>query len=47
LQVLGDDVSVLDALRRERRAARSRVGCIAEVINNAGLVIVDFADVAR
>ena len=45
MQVLGDDVSVLDAYAAANDVLRSAVSGIAEVINNAGLVNVDFADV--
>jgi cell division protein FtsZ len=45
MQVLGEDVSVLDAYAAANDVLRSAVSGIAEVINNAGLVNVDFADV--
>src|SRR6202165_760042 len=44
MQVLGEDVSVLDAYAAANDVLRSAVSGIAEVINNAGLVNVDFAD---
>jgi cell division protein FtsZ len=45
MQVLGEDVSVLDAYAAANDVLRSAVSGIAEVINNPGLVNVDFADV--
>jgi cell division protein FtsZ len=45
MQVLGEDVSVLDAYAAANDVLRSAVAGIAEVINNPGLVNVDFADV--
>jgi cell division protein FtsZ len=45
MQVLGEDISVLDAYAAANDVLRSAVSGIAEVINNAGLVNVDFADV--
>jgi cell division protein FtsZ len=45
MQVLGDDVSVLDAYAAANDVLHGAVSGIAEVINNAGLVNVDFADV--
>ena len=45
MQVLGEDVSVLDAYARANEVLHSAVSGIAEVINNPGLVNVDFADV--
>ncbi len=45
MQVLGDDVSVLDAYASANDVLHGAVSVIAEVINNPGLVNVDFADV--
>jgi cell division protein FtsZ len=45
MQVLGEDVSVLDAYAAANEVLHSAVSGIAEVINNPGLVNVDFADV--
>jgi cell division protein FtsZ len=45
MQVLGEDVSVLDAYAAANDVLHSAVSGIAEVINNPGLVNVDFADV--
>jgi len=45
MQVLGDDVSVLEAYAAANDVLHGAVSGIAEVINNAGLVNVDFADV--
>ena len=45
MQVLGEEISVLDAYARANEVLHSAVAGIAEVINNAGLVNVDFADV--
>jgi cell division protein FtsZ len=45
MQVLGEDVSVLDAYAAANDVLHGAVAGIAEVINNAGLVNVDFADV--
>src|SRR5258705_4341990 len=45
MQVLGDDVSVLDAYASANDVLHGAVSGIAEVINNPGLVNVDFADV--
>ncbi|HET7262876.1 MAG TPA: cell division protein FtsZ [Casimicrobiaceae bacterium] len=45
MEVLGDDVSVLDAYAAANDVLHGAVSGIAEVINNAGLVNVDFADV--
>jgi cell division protein FtsZ len=45
MQVLGEDVSVLEAYAAADDVLRSAVSGIAEVINNPGLVNVDFADV--
>jgi cell division protein FtsZ len=45
MQVLGEEVSVLDAYASANDVLHGAVSGIAEVINNAGLVNVDFADV--
>jgi cell division protein FtsZ len=45
MQVLGDDVSMLDAFKAANEVLHGAVGGIAEVINCPGLVNVDFADV--
>ncbi|MBI5752718.1 MAG: cell division protein FtsZ [Hydrogenophilales bacterium] len=45
MQVLGDDVSVLDAFREANEVLHGAVSGIAEVISCPGLVNVDFADV--
>jgi cell division protein FtsZ len=45
MQVLGEDVSVLEAYAKANEVLHSAVSGIAEVINNPGLVNVDFADV--
>jgi cell division protein FtsZ len=45
MQVLGDDVSVLDAFRSANDVLYGAVAGIAEVISSPGLVNVDFADV--
>ncbi|NDP41136.1 MAG: cell division protein FtsZ [Aromatoleum sp.] len=45
MEVLGEDVSVLDAYASANDVLHGAVSGIAEVINNAGLVNVDFADV--
>ena len=45
MDVLGEDVSVLDAYAAANDVLHGAVSGIAEVINNAGLVNVDFADV--
>src|SRR5438876_5076247 len=45
MQVLGEEISVLDAYAKANEVLHSAVAGIAEVINNAGLVNVDFADV--
>jgi len=45
MAVLGEDVSVLDAYAAANDVLHSAVSGIAEVINNPGLVNVDFADV--
>ncbi len=45
MQVLGDDVSMLDAFKAANNVLHGAVGGIAEVINCPGLVNVDFADV--
>ncbi len=45
MQVLGDDVSMLDAFKAANEVLHGAVGGIAEVINSPGLVNVDFADV--
>src|SRR6185295_12027605 len=45
IEELGDDVSLLDAYAAANDVLHSAVSGIAEVINNAGLVNVDFADV--
>ncbi len=45
MQVLGEDVSLLDAYAAANDVLCGAVGGIAEVINNPGLVNVDFADV--
>jgi cell division protein FtsZ len=45
MQVLGEDVSVLDAYARPTTCCAAPCAGIAEVINNPGLVNVDFADV--
>lgn len=44
-EVLGDDVSMLDAFRAANNVLYGAVAGIAEVINCGGLVNVDFADV--
>jgi cell division protein FtsZ len=44
-EVLGDDVSMLDAFKAADNVLRNAVGGIAEIINSPGLVIVDFEDV--
>jgi cell division protein FtsZ len=45
MEVLGEDVSVLDAYAQANDVLHGAVSGIAEVINNPGLVNVDFADV--
>ena len=45
MQVLGEDVSMLDAFRAANNVLYGAVAGIAEVINCPGLVNVDFADV--
>ena len=45
MQVLGEDVSMLDAFRAANNVLHGAVAGIAEVINCAGTVNVDFADV--
>jgi cell division protein FtsZ len=45
MQVLGEEVSVLDAYAAANEVLHSAVAGIAEVINYPGLVNVDFADV--
>ena len=45
MQVLGEDVSMLEAFKAANNVLHSAVGGIAEVINCPGLVNVDFADV--
>ena len=45
MEVLGDDVSLLDAYAAANDVLFGAVSGIAEVINNPGLVNVDFADV--
>lgn len=45
MQVLGDDVSMLDAFKAANEVLHGAVGGIAEVINSTGMVNVDFADV--
>ena len=45
MQVLGDDISMLDAFKAANNVLHGAVGGIAEVINCPGLVNVDFADV--
>ncbi len=45
MEVLGEDVSVLDAYAAANDVLHGAVSGIAEVINNPGLVNVDFADV--
>lgn len=45
MQVLGDDVSMLDAFKAANNVLHGAVGGIAEVINCPGLVNVDFAGV--
>ena len=45
MQVLGDEVSMLDAFKAANEVLHGAVGGIAEVINCPGLVNVDFADV--
>ena len=45
ISVLGEDVSVLDAYAAANEVLHGAVAGIAEVINNPGLVNVDFADV--
>jgi cell division protein FtsZ len=45
MQVLGDDVSMLDAFKAANGVLHGAVAGIAEVINCPGLVNVDFADV--
>jgi cell division protein FtsZ len=45
MQVLGDDVSMLDAFKAANNVLNGAVAGIAEVINCPGLVNVDFADV--
>jgi cell division protein FtsZ len=45
IDVLGDDISLLDAYAAANDVLHGAVSGIAEVINNPGLVNVDFADV--
>ena len=45
MEVLGDDVELLDAYAAANDVLHGAVSGIAEVINNPGLVNVDFADV--
>jgi cell division protein FtsZ len=45
MQVLGDEVSMLDAFRAANEVLHGAVAGIAEVINCPGLINVDFADV--
>jgi cell division protein FtsZ len=45
MQVLGEDISMLDAYAAANDVLHGAVSGIAEVINNPGLVNVDFADV--
>jgi cell division protein FtsZ len=45
MEVLGDDISMLDAYAAANEVLHGAVAGIAEVINNPGLVNVDFADV--
>ncbi|MSQ58971.1 MAG: cell division protein FtsZ [Betaproteobacteria bacterium] len=45
MQVLGEDISMLDAFRAANSVLHGAVAGIAEVINCPGLVNVDFADV--
>ncbi len=45
MAVLGEDVSVIDAYAAANDVLHGAVSGIAEVINNAGMVNVDFADV--
>ena len=45
MEVLGDDVSMLEAFAAANDVLHGAVSGIAEVINNPGLVNVDFADV--
>jgi cell division protein FtsZ len=45
MEVLGDDVSMLDAFKAANNVLHGAVAGIAEVINCPGLVNVDFADV--
>jgi cell division protein FtsZ len=45
MQVLGEDISMLDAFRAANEVLHGAVSGIAEVINCPGLVNVDFADV--
>src|SRR5215468_1278360 len=45
MEVLGEDISVLDAYAAANDVLHGAVSGIAEVINNPGLVNVDFADV--
>jgi cell division protein FtsZ len=45
MQVLGEDISMLDAFKAANDVLHGAVGGIAEVINCPGLVNVDFADV--
>ena len=45
MEVLGEDVSMLDAFAAANDVLHGAVSGIAEVINNPGLVNVDFADV--
>mgnify|MGYP003693794035 CR=1 FL=1 len=45
MQVLGEDVSMLDAFRAANGVLHGAVAGIAEVINCPGMINVDFADV--
>ena len=44
-EVLGDEISMLDAFKAADNVLRNAVGGIAEIINEPGLVNVDFEDV--
>ncbi|MBP9800977.1 MAG: cell division protein FtsZ, partial [Sterolibacterium sp.] len=45
MEVLGDEISMLDAFRAADNVLKNAVGGIAEIINVPGLVNVDFEDV--
>ena len=45
MEVLGDDISMLDAFKAADNVLKNAVGGIAEIINVPGLVNVDFEDV--